>query len=191
MNPLEMASRLNGEGLSFLPSNCPQKVERKHKKKKKQKKEKKSKDESRAFLGEWLGGDEEPSTSSSDESIKSNTTHTNKGVSSSFNTCHMAEGINSNVSDDDSDAPSFEDLLDLIHEQQGVMKRQAKEIKNLNALEDLNASLATNFDDLMCKFKLLSEEHEELKLKFENIKKLMTLWKPLTLAIRNAMRMLL
>ena len=81
----------------------------------------------------------------------------------------MAKGTNSNVSDDDSDAPSFEDLLDLIHEKQGVMKRQAKEIKNLNALKDLNASLATNFDDLMCKFKLLSEEHEELKLKFDSI----------------------
>ena len=111
----------------------------------------------------------EPSSSSSDESIKSNTTRINKGVSSSFNTCHMALGMNSNVSDDDSNAPSFEDLLDLIHEQQGVMKRQAKEIKNLNALNDLNASLATNFEDLMCKFKLLSMEHEELKLKFESI----------------------
>ena len=109
------------------------------------------------------------SSSSSDESIKSTTTRTNKGGSSSPNSCHMAKGTNSNVSDDDSDAPSFEDLLDLIHEQQGVMKRQAKEIKNLNALKDLNASLVTNFEDLMCKFKLLSEEHEELKLKFESI----------------------
>ena len=81
----------------------------------------------------------------------------------------MAESMDSNVSDDDSEYPSFEDLLDLIHEQQRVMKRQAKEIKNLNALNDLNASLATNFEDLMCKFKLLSKEHEELKLKFESI----------------------
>src|SRR6185312_3423524 len=48
-------------------------------------------------------------------------------------------------------------------------KRQSKEIKNLEALNDLNASLATNFEDLMCKFKLLSKEHEELKLKFESI----------------------
>ena len=61
MNPLEMASRLNAEGLSFLPSNCPQKVERKHKKKKKEKKEKKSKDEPHFFLGEWVSGDEDPS----------------------------------------------------------------------------------------------------------------------------------
>ena len=81
----------------------------------------------------------------------------------------MAEGINSNVSDDDSDAPSFEDLLDLIHEQQGVMKRQTNEIKNLNALNDLNSSLATNYKNLLCKFKLLSKEYEELKLKFESI----------------------
>ena len=163
-----MASRFNGEELSTLQSNFSQKVERKHRKKKKQK-EKKPKNEPCVFLGEWVSSDEEPSTSSSDESIKSNTTRTNKGVSSSFNTCHMAGGMNSNVSDDDSNAPSFEDLLDLIHEQQRVMKRQAKEIKNLNALNDLNASLAINFEDLMYKFKLLSKEHEELKLKFESI----------------------
>ena len=47
--------------------------------------------------------------------------------------------------------------------------RNNKKIKNLNALNDLNASLATNFEDLMCKFKLLSKEHKELKLKFESI----------------------
>ena len=129
--------------------------------------EKKPKDEPRVFLGEWV--DDGVESNSSDESIKSNTTRINKGVSSSFNTCHMAEGTNSNVSDDDSDTPSFEDLLDLIHEQQRVVKRQAKEIKNLNALNDLNASLATNYENLLCKFKLLSKEHEELKSKFESI----------------------
>jgi hypothetical protein len=47
------------------------------------------------------------------------------------------------------------------------MKRQYKEIKELSAL---NASLATNYDDLLCKFKLLSKEHEELKLKIDSIK---------------------
>ena len=126
MNPLEMASRLNGEGLSFLPSNCPQKVERKHKKKKKQKKEKKPKNEPCAFLGEWVSSDEEPSTSSSDESIESTTTHTNKGASSSSNTCHTVKGMDNNVSDNDSDSPSFQDLLELIHEQQKVIKKQSK-----------------------------------------------------------------
>ena len=44
-----------------------------------------------------------------------------------------------------------------------------KKNKNLNALNDLNASLATNYENLLCKFKLLSKEHEELKLKFKSI----------------------
>ena len=108
-----------------------------------------------------MSSDEEPSTSSSDESIKSTTTRTNKGASSSSNACHTAKGMDSNVSDDDSDSPSIDELLDLVHEHQKVIKKQSKEIKNLNALNDLNASLATNFEDLMCKFKLLSKEHEE------------------------------
>ena len=121
-----MASQFYGEGLKFSPSNFSQKVERKLKKKKKQKKEKKPKDEPRVFLGEWVDDGVKPSSSSSDESIKSTTTRTNKGASSSSNTCHMAKGMDSDVSDDDSDTPSFKDLLDLIHEQQRVMKRQAK-----------------------------------------------------------------
>ena len=116
-----------------------------------------------------MGGDEEPSTSSSDESIKSNTTRTNKGASSSSKACHMDKGMDSNVSDDDSDSPSIKDLLDLVHEHQRVIRKQSREIENLNVLNDLNVSLATNYEDLLCKFKLLSKEHEELKLKFESI----------------------
>ena len=167
-----MTSRFNGEELNILLSNFPQKIERKHKKNKKQKKEKKSKDGPRILLGEWVDDGVESSSisSSSDESIKSTTTRTNEGASSSFNTCQMAKGMDSNVSDDDSEYPSFEDLLDLIHEQQRVMKRQAKEIKQLNALNGLNASLAINYDDLLCKFKLLKKEHKELKLSIESIK---------------------
>ena len=72
----------------------------------------------------------------------------------------MTKGMDSNVGDDDFNSPSFEDLLDLIQEQEIVMKRQSKEIKQLNAPNDLNASLATNYDDLLCIFKLLSQEHE-------------------------------
>jgi len=79
----------------------------------------------------------------------------------------MAKDTNSDVSDDDSDSLSIDELLDLVHEHQKVIKKQLKEIKNLNALKDLNASLATNFEDLMCKFNLLNKEHEELKLKFK------------------------
>ena len=63
--------------------------------------------------------------------------------------------MESDVSDDDSDSPSIDELLDLIHEHQKVIKKQSKEIKNLNALNDLNASLATNYENLLCKFKLL------------------------------------
>jgi hypothetical protein len=53
--------------------------------------------------------------------------------------CLLAEGMESegDISDDDSDTPSYDELLDLIHEQQIVMKRQAKEIKQLNALMTL------------------------------------------------------
>ena len=51
------------------------------------------------------------------------------------------------------------------------MKRQTKEIKQLNALNDPNASLATIYEDLLCKFKLLNEKHEVLKLKIKRINK--------------------
>jgi hypothetical protein len=110
-----------------------------------------------------VSGGEESSTSSSDETIKIFTTRTNIGTSLS-NMCLMDKGMSeSDVSDDDSDSPSFDKLLDLIHQEQGVMKRQSKEIKQLNALSDLNATLVINYDDLLCKFKLLNKEHEELK----------------------------
>ena len=129
------------------------------------KKEKNPKHESFATFGEWISGGEESSTSLSDESNKKFTTH----MGSSSNTCFMAKGMVSDVSDDDSDSSSIDELLDLVHEHQKVIKKQSKEIKNLSALKDLNASLATNVEDLTCKFNLLSKEHEELKLKFESI----------------------
>ena len=62
------------------------------------------------------GVESSSNSSSSDESIKSTTTRTNKGVSSSSNACHMTKGMDSNRSDDDSDTPSIKDLLDLVHE---------------------------------------------------------------------------
>jgi hypothetical protein len=120
----------------------------KYKKNNQGKKDKKPKHEALSIFGVWVSGGEESSTSSSDESIKRFTTRTNIGASS-LNMCLMSKGMESDVSDDDSDSPSFEDLLELIHEQQRVMKRQAKEIKQLNAFNDLNASLATNYDDLL------------------------------------------
>jgi hypothetical protein len=44
-----------------------------------------------------------------------------------------------------------------------VLEKQANEIKELNALNDLSATLATNYEQLLCKFKLLSKECDELK----------------------------
>ena len=81
----------------------------------------------------------------------------------------MAQGMESDVSDDDSISPSYDELLELVHEHQKVIKKQSNEIENLNALDDLNAIFATNYENLSCKFKLLSEKHEELKLKIERI----------------------
>ena len=49
-----------------------------------------------------------------------------------------------------------------------MLKKQANEIKELNALNDLSATLATNYEHLLCKFKLLSKECDELKSKLES-----------------------
>ena len=68
--------------------------------------------------------------------------------------------MENDVSDDDSDSPSYEELFELVHEHQKVIKKQLNEIENLNALNDLNAIFATNYKNLLCKFKLLSKELE-------------------------------
>ena len=145
------------------PHHQQMKVERRFKKKK-EKKEKKPKYKSFAIFGKWVSGGEESSASSNDESSKNFTIRTNMGSSS--NTCLMAQGMENDVSDDGSDSPSYDELLELVHKHQKVVKKQYKEIENLN---DLNAILATNYEDLLCKFKLLSEKHEEFKLKIESI----------------------
>jgi hypothetical protein len=49
-----------------------------------------------------------------------------------------------------------------------MLKKQANEIKELNALNDLSATVATNYEHLLCKFKLLSKECDELKSKLES-----------------------
>ena len=58
----------------------------------------------------------------------------------------MAKGMDSDVSDDDSDSPSYEELLELVHEHKKVIKKQINEIENLNTLNDLNAIFATNYN---------------------------------------------
>jgi hypothetical protein len=49
-----------------------------------------------------------------------------------------------------------------------MLKKQANEVKELNALNVLSATLATNYEHLLCKFKLLSKECDELKSKLES-----------------------
>jgi hypothetical protein len=55
-----------------------------------------------------------------------------------------------------------------VHEQKGMLKKQANEIKELNALNDLSATHARNYEHLLSKFKLLSKECDELKSKLES-----------------------
>ena len=109
------------------PHHQLMKVEKKFKKNK-QKKEKKPKHELYAIFGEWVSGGEKSSASSSDESSKKFTTR----MGSSSNTCFMAKGTDSDVSDDDSDSPSYEELLDLVHEHQRAIKKQSKKCDSLN-----------------------------------------------------------
>jgi hypothetical protein len=52
----------------------------------------------------------------------------------------MAKGMESNVSDDESDTTSPDDLVELVLEQKRILKKQANEIKELNALNDLSAN---------------------------------------------------
>jgi hypothetical protein len=80
----------------------------------------------------------------------------------------MAKGMESNVSDDESDTTSLDDLVELVHEQKGMLDKQANEIKELNALNDFSATLATNYEHLLCEFKLLSKECDELKSKLKS-----------------------
>jgi hypothetical protein len=80
----------------------------------------------------------------------------------------MAKGMEGNVSDDESDTTSLNDLVELVHEQKGMLEKQANEIKELNALNDLSATLATNYEHLLCTFKFLSKECDELKSKLES-----------------------
>ena len=50
-------------------------------------------------------------------------------MGSSSNTCFMAKGMENDVIDDDSEFPSIDELVDLVHEHQKVIKKQSKKIK--------------------------------------------------------------
>jgi hypothetical protein len=127
-----------------------------NKPKKKVVKERRPKQKATIAVREWTSGGESSSSSSSDESRKNFTTRFIQGPSSSLHMCRMAKGMESNVSEDESDTTSLDDLLELVHEQKGILEKQANDIKELNALKDLSATLATNYEHLLCKFKFLS-----------------------------------
>jgi hypothetical protein len=138
----------------------------KHMPKKKVVKERRPRQEATIAVRGWTSGGSS-SSSSSNESIMNFTTRFMQGPSSSH-MCLIAKGMESNVSDDESDTTSLNDLVELIHEQKGMLEQQANEIKELNALNDLSDTLATNYEHLLCKFKLLSKECDELKSKLES-----------------------
>jgi hypothetical protein len=130
-------------------------------------KERRPRQEATIAVREWTSGGESCSSSSSDESRKNFTTRFMHGPSSSLHVCLMAKDMESTVSDDESDTTSLNDLVELVHEQKRMLKKQANKIKELNALNGLSATLATNYEHLLCKFKLLSKECE-LKSKLES-----------------------
>jgi hypothetical protein len=119
-------------------------------------KERRPRQEATIAVCEWTTGGESSSSSSRDESRKNFTTRFMQGPSSSLHMCLMAQSMESNVSDDESDTTSLDDLVELVHEQKGMLKKQANEIKELNTLNDLSATLATNYEHLLCKFKFLA-----------------------------------
>jgi hypothetical protein len=67
-------------------------------------------------IREWTSGGESSSSRSSDESRKNFTTRFMYGPSSSPHMCLMAQGMESNVSDDEFDTTSIDDLVELVHE---------------------------------------------------------------------------
>jgi hypothetical protein len=51
--------------------------------------------------------------------------------------------INNNVSDDESDTTSLDDRVELVHEKKGIVEKLANEIKELNAVNDLSATIVS------------------------------------------------
>jgi hypothetical protein len=94
-----------------------------HKPKKKVVKERRPRQEATITIHEWTSGGESSSSSSSHESKKNFTTRFMQGPSSSLHMCLMAKGMESNVSDDESDTTSLNDLVELVHEQKGMLKK--------------------------------------------------------------------
>jgi hypothetical protein len=101
-----------------------------HKPKKKVVKERRPRQEATITIREWTSGGESSSSSSSDESRKNFTTRIMQGPSPSLHMCLMAQGMESNVSDDESDATSLDDLVELVHEKKECLRNKLMKLKN-------------------------------------------------------------
>ena len=86
----------------------------------------------------------------------------------------MVQG-NNDVSDDSSNNESdvetdeISEMMTLLHNQQEYLTKQNEEIKALKAKEKLHASFVSRYENLLNKFNLLDNEHEELKKKYESL----------------------
>ena len=89
--------------------------------------------------------------------------------------CLMALG-NNNVSDDSSsndesdvETDEISEMMTLLHNQQEYLTKQNEEIKTLKAKEKLHASFVSRYENLLNKYNLLDNEHEELKMKYKSL----------------------
>jgi hypothetical protein len=94
-----------------------------HKPQKKVAKERRPRQKETIAVREWTSGGESSSSSSSDKSRKNFTTCFMQRPSSSLHMCLMAKGMENNVSDDESDTTSLDDIVELVHEQKGMLKK--------------------------------------------------------------------
>ena len=89
--------------------------------------------------------------------------------------CLMAQGNkyvgDDSSSNDESDVETDEtsEMMTLLHNQQEHLTKQNREIKALKAKEKLHASFVSRYENLLNKFNLLDNEHEELKKKYESL----------------------
>jgi hypothetical protein len=79
-------------------------------------KERRPRQEAIIAVRKWTSGGESCSSGSSDESRKNFTTRFMQGPSSSLHMCLMAKGMESDVSDDESNTTSLDDLVELVQE---------------------------------------------------------------------------
>ncbi|CAN6324860.1 unnamed protein product [Urochloa humidicola] len=144
---------------------CPLMEERRKQQKKERKKKKKSK---KALTSIARTGWDVSSSSEEDNRCKS---HSFLPSSSSSHICLMAKGMSdSDVSDDDS-SPSFDELADLVRNQEVAIKQL------LSTNEDLKEKLASsssNYKELAEKFDLILSENDELTTRIEKLEKAKT-----------------